>query len=141
MSNRSADDDNGAEGSLAHNAGWSDVWAGLFLTLVLLGSAILLAIFLSGRTSGLSSEDRLAATEAKYLLGVRDLSRPGWRTADRPWNLMGVHERTSVDEDRDRQEMAEEGGPQEAAVETSVADLWRARRRESRDRIVDSYTD
>jgi hypothetical protein len=28
MSNRCANDDNGVEGSLAHKAGWNEVWAG-----------------------------------------------------------------------------------------------------------------
>jgi hypothetical protein len=123
MSNRRVNDDNGANGSLAHNAGWSDVWAGLLLTLFLLGSATSVAILFSGRNSPLSKEDELASTPIRYLQGVRELSRPVWRTADRPWELVGIHEMTPDIEDRgwgeaksDRRYVREE-----ATIETSIA--------------------
>jgi hypothetical protein len=125
MSNPRANDDNGAEGSLAHNAGWSDVWAGLLLTLFLLGSAILVPIVFSGRTSPLSNEDVSAAAHTRYLQGVREPTRPGWRTADRPWDLMGIHEVTPDIEDRSRGEATDVRGRREAMIETSIADVSR----------------
>jgi hypothetical protein len=48
MSNRRAKADSGAEGTLA--ASWSDVWAGLVLTLFLGVGALLVVIFFSGGT-------------------------------------------------------------------------------------------
>jgi hypothetical protein len=129
MSSRHANDDNGAEGSLAHDARWSDVWAGLLLTLFLLGSASLVATLSSGRTSSLSKDDAPPAGHAKYLHGVRDPSRPGWRTAGSPWNLMGIHQMTPDIEDRHRRETTEVRGRGEATIETSFADVRQARSR------------
>ena len=100
MSNPRGNDYNGAEGSLAHNAGWKDVWGGLLLTVFLLGTAMLVAVLFSGRPSSLSRGDEPVAVHTKYLQGVRDPSRPGWRTADRPWDLAGIHEMRPDFEDR-----------------------------------------
>jgi hypothetical protein len=122
MSNGRANDDNGAQGSLAHNVGWSDVWAGLLLTLFLFGSAILVAVFFSDRTSSLSNEYEPAWVHAPHLQGVRDLGRPGWRPADRPWDLMGIHQMTLDIDNRHR-------GRGEATMETFIADVRQARPR------------
>jgi hypothetical protein len=124
MSNRSANHDNGAEGSLANNPGWSEVWAGLLLTLFLLGSASLVATLFSSRTSSLSKEVGPAAAHTKYLRGVRDPSRPGWRTSDRPWDLMGIHEMLPAIEDRGPGEATEEKGRGKTTIETSSAEVW-----------------
>jgi hypothetical protein len=117
MSNRSANDDKAEEGSLARNAGWSDVWAGLLLTLFLLASAILVALLFSGRTSSLAQVDGFAVAHVKSLQGVRDPSRLRWRTADRPWDLMGTHEMMADIEDRGQ--AAEDRRRQEATTEIS----------------------
>ena len=127
MSNRTANDDGGGSGSLAHNAGWSDVWAGLLLSLFLLGSAVLVAILFSGRPSSLAQLDGSAAAHATSLQGVRDPSRPGWRTADRPWDFMGTHEMMADIEDRGRGEATEDRGREVATTETSRAEVWQAR--------------
>jgi hypothetical protein len=127
MSNRHANDYNDAEGSLAHNAGWRDLWAGLLLTLFLLGSAILVAVFFSGPTSSLSKQGESAAAHVSALLGVRDPSRPGWRTAVMPWDLVGIDEMTPDIEDRGRGEGTEDRGRREATIETSIANVWQAR--------------
>jgi hypothetical protein len=123
MTNRGGNDDNAADGSLAHNAGWSDVWAGLLLTLILLGSAILVAILFSGRPSSPLTGDKPAAARPKSLYGVRDPSRPGWRT-DRPWDLMGTHKMAPD---------AEQGGrgavTEDPTIETARADVGQARPR------------
>jgi hypothetical protein len=101
MSNRPANDDRGAQGSLA--AGWSDVWAGVLLTLFLLGNAIIVAVLFSGPNPSLSNEDGSpAAYTAASLQGVRDPARPGWRTGDGPWNLMGIHMMTANVEGKGR---------------------------------------
>ena len=99
MTNPPGNDDKGAEGSLAHNAGWNDVWAGLLVTLFLLGSAMLVAILFSGWPSRLRMEDERAAVHTNRLQGVRDPARLGWRPPDRPWHLTGIHEtRPGVDD-------------------------------------------
>jgi hypothetical protein len=77
MSNRRANDDDGAEGSLAHNAGWSDVWAGLLLTLFLLGSAILVAILSSRRTSSRSFLTESANPTSTFKPGPRGADSDG----------------------------------------------------------------
>jgi hypothetical protein len=125
MSNRNANDDTGAEGSLSRDAGWNDVWAGLLLTLCLLGSATLVVFLFSGQPSSLLREHQLAATDIKYLVGVRDPSRTGWRKADRPWNLMGIHENMADIEDRARVEPTQERRRDEgeATIETSGIDI------------------
>jgi hypothetical protein len=124
MSNRN--DGNGAERPLAHGASWSDVWAGLLLTIGLLGSATLVALHFSGRPSSMFKEQKHAASHAKYLVGIRDPSRPGWRGTDRPWNLMGTHEIAADIEDRGRGEPTVERGrgEGEATIETSSIDIW-----------------
>jgi hypothetical protein len=129
MTNRGGNDDNAGEGSLAHNAGWGDVWAGLLLTLFLLGSAALVAILFSHQPSRLPTGDEPVAVHTKDLQGLRDPSRPGWRTAVTPWDLMGIHERRRDVEDRVRGEAMEERAREEQVIETSIADVWQARPR------------
>jgi hypothetical protein len=121
MSKHNANDGNGAGGLLAHGASWSDVWAGLLLTLVLFGSAILVAFLFSGRHSSMSREEEPAPSYTEYLLGIRDPARPGWRTTVSPWNLTGIHDIAVDIEDRGQDEAIAEGGRREATIETSVA--------------------
>jgi hypothetical protein len=122
MSSRNANDGNGAEGSLARDAGWSEVWAGLLLSLFVLGSAILVAILFSGGRSTPLKEDEVAALHTKYLHDVRDPTRPRWRTTDTPWNLMGTHE-IAGDIDRGWEEAIEERDSRGATIETSSVDI------------------
>jgi hypothetical protein len=129
MSNRGANDDKAAEGSLARNAGWSDVWAGLLVTLFLLGSTILVAILFTDWPARLPAENQHAAVHANHLQGVRDPRRPGWRVTDRPWDPMGIHEMTPDLEDWGRGEETEDKGRGEETIETSIADVSQARPR------------
>jgi hypothetical protein len=129
MKNRGARDDNAVEGSLAHNADWSDVWAGLLLTLFLLGSAILVATLFSGRPSSLSTENQRAAVHRNHLHGVRDPRRPGWRVTDRTWGLMGVHEMTADAEVRGRGQAMEDSGRGEETIESFIVEVSQARPR------------
>jgi hypothetical protein len=121
MSNR-----NGNDSNVAHGASWSDVWAGLLLSLFLLVSATLVTFLFSGRPSSMFKEQEHAASHAKYLGGIRDPSRPGWRGTDRPWNLMRTHEIAADSEERGEEEAIEERGPgeREARIETSSIDTW-----------------
>ena len=126
MSNRRANDDDGAYGSLAHNARWGDLWAALLTTFVLLGSVMLVAILFSGRTSSLSNEENPPAAHTKYLQGIQDPARPGWRTATRPWDLVRIHELGPDVEDKGRENAMEDRGRGEATIESSVAGIWQA---------------
>ena len=84
---------------LDHRVSWSDVGAGLLLTLLLAVSAVLVVVLFSDGSSAPASPNRQSAKAVHRLSGVQDPRRPGWRATNRPWYPAGSHETTPEHED------------------------------------------